>query len=366
MKTHHTMTLRGITPVPVTVSAKYHDKFEIHGLSDAAMRETRVRVASALALAPLPLAPFTTKPRAHVTIEGAEGSCPGADLAVAVATLDAMGLLGEHVPSPLLLGELALDGRLRPVRGLYAMLRDADLVFVVPECQFEEASAASWHCQEVLTATNLQQVVAWYKSSLLRASGKVQKISPLPPLDSVSPEYVPLAETSRAFHEGPRAVLIVGAPGTGKLAAARSMAASLPVPTVSVQDEVLALYSAAGLWISDPRVPFRAPHHTVSEAGLLGGGERVRPGEVSLAHGGCLLLDEVAEFRREALRQLARVVREGEVRITRSGRVVRMPAKPALVIGTCEPRDFELARAAYPWTGVYEMTPGEVERLAVT
>lgn len=354
MKTHHTMTLRGVTPVPVAVSAKYHDRFEIHGLSDAAMRETRARVAAALA-------PFTTEPRARVFVEGAEGSCPGADLAVAVAVLDAVGLLGANTPTPLLIGELALDGRLRPVRGLYAMLQNAEdgdlTTFVVPECQLEEAEAAAYCCGEVLAAADISQVVRWFQHQLVHVSERVQKIAQLP----VSGFPPPTAEQLSRLGS---AILLVGKPGVGKTVLARSLAATLPVPPAGVQEKILTIYSSAGLWSSDPRVPFRAPHHTVSEAGLLGGGERVRPGEVSLAHGGCLLLDEVCEFRRESLRQLARVVKDGEVRIARSSGVVRMPAKPALVVGTCEPRDFERAKAAYPWTGVYEMTPGEVERLS--
>lgn len=140
----------------------------------------------------------------------------------------------------------------------------------------------------------------------------------------------------------PRRVLVLGAPGSGKTMLARRIAAGLPRP--SGQDAVDLGWIFVGAGIADgdtvqPRLtaaPFRAPHHTVSEAGLVGGGpERVRPGEASLAHAGCLYLDELPEFSRRAVDALAATLREGEHAVRRRGGfVVRIPARPAAVVAS--------------------------------
>lgn len=135
-----------------------------------------------------------------------------------------------------------------------------------------------------------------------------------------------------------RRVLLVGPPGSGKIALARRMAAALPAPDHRTAVERAGILDAAYASSNEPMdermlAAFRAPHHTVSEAGLVGGGgTRVRPGEASLAHGGCLVLDEIAEFRRSAIEALGYALRNGVARHIRGGHEVVFPARPALVV----------------------------------
>lgn len=356
----HTAVPWGIGAVPVTVTTEPAPRFEIHGLaSEAAEREVRIRVETACRA-------LGFEPAARVTVEA---DCLGAfpiarvDLAVAVAALAAAGQVElepyqcmdprcpgastyhDH-PTTMLYGELGLDGQLRPVRGLYAALL-GDLA-IVPRFQAVEASAAQTVGQ-VRAATTLGEVVAWFGGAALDRieRGPEPRIEAHPVVAAHSRHHTEWVKALRP-RKGTPAVLLIGPPGSGKVLEARHAATLLPALDGPDAAEVLAIWSVAGLFTDRPLVPFRAPHHTVSEAGLLG--TRGRPGEVSLAHGGCLLLDEVAEFRRVGLQALAVAIREGT-----SGWRPTLPSKPALVVGTCTHEEAERARKLYPWTDEIEV-----------
>lgn len=342
----HTRVAYGMRGQLVTITAEPGPRLVVLGLSEAATREVRVRVESACrahGLAP---------PGATVRVECQVPVPPGAaDLAVAIAALDACGQLGARTPLGLY-GSLGLDGRLRSVRGLYASLADVLVRGIVPRCQGERLYLGGGAFME---ADTLGDVVRWFAGA------------ELPPVASRPTVVTGCALGDRLDLLSPlpiegkgNAVLLVGPLGSGKTLHARRLVAELPRLEGEAAAELYAIYSAAGLLDEDPlRVPFRAPHHTVSEAGLVGA--RGRPGEVSLAHGGLLFLDEVAEFRRSALDALRVALAQGRA-VTPDGRVTPpcFPARPALVVGTCEPRDVERARALFPWTGEIE-----VERVTV-
>lgn len=341
----HTRVAYGMRGQLVTITAEPGPRLVVLGLSEAATREVRVRVESACRATGL------APPGATVRVECQVPVPPGAaDLAVAIAALDACGQLGARTPVGLY-GSLGLDGRLRPVRGLYASLADVLVRGIVPRCQGERLYLGG----AFMEADTLGDVVRWFAGA------------ELPPVASRATvvtgcalgDHLDLLSPLPIDGKG-NAVLLVGPLGSGKTMHARRLVAELPRPEGEAAAELYAIYSAAGLLGEDPlRVPFRAPHHTVSDAGLVGA--RGRPGEVSLAHGGMLFLDEVAEFRRSALDALRVALAQGRA-VTPDGRVTPpcFPARPALVVGTCDPKDVKRARALFPWTGEIE-----VERVTV-
>ena len=274
-----------------------------------------------------------------VTIEGrASAAC---DLAVAIAARAAY----DETPAPagLHVGELDMSGRLRPVRGVLPMLLAADAAglpyAVVPEGNRVEAETAARvvripiHCARTL-------LDAGFGPKLPRVGeGDIPPSSPYAEAwEEVA--HLPQAAKIRALVEAGKPILLVGPPGSGKTMVGRRVRTLLGEPTAAEQLEIATVASAAGLGIPASR-PFRAPHHTVSAGALVGGGDPVRPGEVTLAHGGVLFLDEVTELRRDALEQLAQAVREGEQgAVRREGGEYRthwMPAKPSAVIAACNP-----------------------------
>ncbi len=332
----------GTAGIDVTVLARPAPRLKIHGLTgEAAEREARVRVECACGLLGL-------TPGAEVTVE-----CPvpvtGIDLAIAVAALDAAGQLGART-MPEVYGELALDGRLRAVRGLYTAVRHGTRsgARIVPLASAEEAALTGRNCWQAQT---LSDVVRWFAGAELPlVTPRTRDLLPLDYRVTKPPVALDWGDLGQDWRGTTELVLLVGEHGSGKTIQARWRASQLRVHDPRANgtvDEVLATRSVAGIFAADPVVGFRAPHHTVSDAGLVGGGwPRPRPGEVSLAHGGCLFLDEVAEFRRSALEALARALRDGQVRVTRPGcDVATFPARPQIVIGTSSAATKELARA---------------------
>ncbi len=345
--------LSGVDGIPIEVEVRISSqlpRIDIVGLPEAAVRESAARVRAAIS------AIGRTFPARRVTVNlapaGVRKSGAGLDLPIAIGILAADGALEAspetNQPGALaLVGELALDGRLRAVRG--ALARTLCLAaagarrVIVPRENGPEAGLAARI--DVRIADDLASVVESLATG--RDLPRAPKAAAARPPDAAS--RVDLRDirgqerAKRALEimaAGGHGLLLLGPPGTGKTLLARSLPGLLPALDFEEALEVTRIHGATGRLDRDAPLmterPFRAPHHTASRAGLLGGGAPPRPGEVSLAHRGVLFLDELPEFERRSLESLRQVIEERRVVIARAH-------------GTSEfPAHFQLAAAANP------------------
>jgi magnesium chelatase family protein len=308
------------------------------GLPDAAVKESRDRVSSAVANSGFKM-PWT-----RTTINLAPGNVrkegPIYDLPIALGLLVATGQLAAgELDRFLIAGELGLSGALRPVRGALAMARLARNLgkrgLLLPPLSAAEASLVEG--LEVYQADSLD--------GAFRFLAGQTKLQPLPPdrarlqiSASASVDGADFAEIKgqgalrRAVEvavAGNHNLMIIGPPGSGKSMIAKRIPTIMPAPTLEEHLEILCIHSAAGRTLSGEMTwgtrPFRGPHHTISDIGLLGGGTIPGPGEISLAHHGVLFLDELPEFKRSALEVLRQPLEDGVVTISRSAGKVTLP-----------------------------------------
>ncbi|MGL6040205.1 MAG: YifB family Mg chelatase-like AAA ATPase, partial [Deefgea sp.] len=335
----YSRALDGLCAQSVTVEVHLANglpAFNLVGLADTEVRESRERVRAALQVAGFEF------PNRRITVNLAPADLPKGtghyDLAIAIGILAASGQLPcDRLAEYEFAGELGLTGQLRAVRGGLALAmaaRDAKRTLVISMAS--SAEAALIQDATVLAAEHILQVCQHLHGSESLATA-------LPPTEIPAPSYPDLADVKgqtaarRALEvaaAGNHSLLLIGPPGTGKSMLAQRLPGLLPALLEQEALEAAAVQSLGQNGL-DPRQfgqrPFRSPHHTASSVALVGGGSVPQPGEISLAHHGVLFLDELPEFDRKVLEVLREPLENGKIHISRAARQAEFPARFQLV-----------------------------------
>ncbi|MBN1655643.1 MAG: YifB family Mg chelatase-like AAA ATPase [Deltaproteobacteria bacterium] len=339
----HASSLTGISAYGVQVEVDFTKGLpglDIVGLAETVVRESRARVQTAIENSNYKL------PHRRFIVNLAPADLPksGAsfDLAIAIALLSQCGICAPNrLDRTLILGELSLEGMLRPIRGLLAHLTAARQqgleAAVIPDDDASSAALATG--VTVYRARTLKEVVDFLNS--VNTLPQVASRTPCTTLRKADEDMSDVfgQETAKRAIEvaacGMHNLILVGPPGAGKTMLARRLRGLLPPPTADEALQIATISGAAGSETrgreNDIKRPFRAPHHTISDAGLIGGGVPIRPGEVTLSHLGVLFLDEFPEFRRSAIESLRPIMESAVAVIVRAKERAIMPARPLVV-----------------------------------
>ena len=318
-------------------------RFILVGLPDTAVKESQDRVSSAISNSGYRM------PATRTTINLAPGGLrkegPAYDLPIAIAILASMKKCSDRQLNDFLIaGELSLSGRTRPVRGALAMAMLARKLgkrgLIIPAESADEAALVS--DIEIYPVQSLDETVHFLdglseiqpvcsnESSFFQPPPKSQRID----FSEVKGQQAVRRAVEVAVSGGHN-LLMIGSPGSGKSMIAKRIPTIMPRPSMDEFLEILSIQSAAGITLNNEnryfQRPFRSPHHTISDVGLLGGGSIPGPGEISLAHNGVLFLDELLEFKRSALEVLRQPLEDGVVTISRSAGKITLPCSVMMV-----------------------------------